>query len=248
MATSSEQHISTRFFQQQTAHRQRLGSLWSRFWMKFAWSGYFGRFATRLAAWTAPPYRQRRRLARYHRKGYISHNASIYHNNVQLGTNVFIGDRVMIYQDDGTGSVEIGNSVRIHQDVCIETGAGGSVAIGAETGIQPRCQLSAYKAPIHIGRGVMIAPNCAFYPYDHGIAPHEPIKNQPLQTKGGITIDDDAWLGYGVIVLDGVRIGKGAVVGAGAVVTKDIPDGAIAVGSPARVISMRSNLVKNNIE
>ena len=50
---------------------------------------------------------------------------------------------------------------------------------------------------------------------------------------------DDAWLGYGVIVLDGVRIGKGAVVGAGSVVTEDIPDGGIAVGVPARVVKMR---------
>lgn len=249
MASSSTQDIWTRLFKRQTHDDlQSIGlSLWSRFWMKFAWSGYFGRFATRLASWTAPPYRQRRRLARYHRKGYISPSAIICHDNVQLGTNIFIGDRVTIYQDDRNGSVKIGDRVRIHQDVCIETGAGASVVIGADTGIQPRCQFSAYKAPIHIGRGVMIAPNCAFYPYDHGIAPHEPIKNQPLQTKGGITIDDDAWLGYGVIVLDGVRIGKGAVVGAGAVVTKDIPDGAIAVGSPARVINMRSTLVKNNI-
>ena len=90
---------------------------------------------------------------------------------------------------------------------------------------------------------MLIAPNCAFYPYDHSIAPDELIKNQPLQTKGGIVIDDDVWLGCGAIVLDGVRIGKGAVIGAGAVVTKDVPDGAIAAGLPARVINMRSNLV-----
>ena len=52
-------------------------------------------------------------------------------------------------------------------------------------------------------------------------------------------MDDYAWLGVGVIVLSGVRIGKGAVVGAGSVVTRDIPDGGVAVGVPARVIKMR---------
>lgn len=54
---------------------------------------------------------------------------------------------------------------------------------------------------------------------------------------------DGAWLGVGVIVLGGVRIGAGAVIGAGSVVTQDVPDGAIAVGVPARVVKMRSELV-----
>ena len=102
--------------------------------------------------------------------------------------------------------------------------------------------MSAYKGSVHIGCDVQIAPSCAFYPYDHGILPGELIRRQPLQTHGGITIDDDAWLGVGVIVLDGVRIGKGAVIGAGSVVTRDIPDGAIAVGVPAKVLKGRSEL------
>ena len=111
--------------------------------------------------------------------------------------------------------------------------------IGDRTTVQPRCQFSAYRAPIQIGCDVQIAPNCAFYPYDHAFARGELIRKQPLQTKGGISIGDDVWLGFGVIVLDGVRIGKGAVIGAGAVVTRDIPDGAIAFGVPARVVRTR---------
>lgn len=216
---------------------------WSRFWMQFAGLGYFGRIATHLATWFAPPYKQRRYLARYNAKGYIAPNAIIHHNNLQLGANVFIGDRVTIFQSENGDSVELGDRVHIHQDTCIETGKGGSLKIGADTHVQLRCQFSAYKGSIQIGRGVQIAPNCAFYPYDRGMAPGEPISKQPLQTKGSITIGDEAWLGFGVIVLDGVRIGKGAVVGAGAVVTSDVPDGAIAVGVPARAINTRSNLV-----
>jgi acetyltransferase-like isoleucine patch superfamily enzyme len=61
-----------------------------------------------------------------------------------------------------------------------------------------------------------------------------PIMDQELQSKGGITIGDEAWLGHGVIVLAGVRVGRGAVIGAGSVVARDIPDNAIALGSPAR--------------
>jgi acetyltransferase-like isoleucine patch superfamily enzyme len=89
---------------------------------------------------------------------------------------------------------------------------------------------------------VSIAPNCAFYPYDHGIAPGKLILKQPLTTKGDIIIEDDVWLGVGVIVLSGVHIGTGAVIGAGSVVTRDIPEGAIAFGAPARVVKMRSGL------
>ena len=87
----------------------------------------------------------------------------------------------------------------------------------------------------------MIGPKCAFFCYDHGINAGEPIRKQPLITKGSIIIEDGAWLGYGVIVLSGVRIGKGAVVGAGSVVTSDIPDEGIAGGVPAKIIKMRSN-------
>lgn len=57
---------------------------------------------------------------------------------------------------------------------------------------------------------------------------------------GNVEIGDDAWIGVSAIILPGVRIGKGAVVGAGAVVTKNIPDYGIAIGVPAKVIKYRS--------
>lgn len=244
MISAVSQNIWTRFWQRwQSAGMQGAAStIWSLFWMHFAGLGYFGRTATWLATLFAPPYYERRRLARYNSQGYIAPSATIHHQNLHLGANVFIGDRVMIFHDTNGGSVELAERVHLYGDICIQTGDGGNLKIGSDTHVQPRCQFSAYKAPIQIGCGVQIAPNCAFYPYAHGITPGELIKKQPLQTKGGITIDDDAWLGFGVIVLDGVRIGKGAVVGAGSVVTRDVPDGAIAVGVPARVVNMRSTL------
>lgn len=217
-------------------------AVWVHFWMRFAGLSFFGRIATRLATWFTPPYYGRFSLARLYPKGYIAPSATIHHADLRLGANVCINDRVIIYQDNNGGPIELGDLVCIHCDSIIQTGAGGSVIVGADTHIQPHCQLSAYKSPIQIGCRVLIAPNCAFYPYDHSITPFELIRKQPLKTKGGIIIDDDAWLGFGVIVLDGVRIGKGAVVGAGAVVTHDVPNGAIAVGVPARVVKMRSDL------
>ncbi|MES1021713.1 acyltransferase [Gloeocapsa sp. BRSZ] len=241
VSTSSQTWTRFSHTWQSTGIRGIATTTWAAFWMQFAGRGALGRLATWMATWFVPPYYARRRLARFNSKGYIAPSATIYHSQLQLGKHIFIGDRVTIFEDKNSGSVELAERVHLYGDICIQTGEGGSLKIGSDTHIQPRCQISAYKASIQIGKGVQIAPNCAFYPYDHGIAAGQLMSKQPLQTKGGIVIEDDAWLGFGVIVLDGVRIGKGAVVGAGAVVTQDIPDGAIAVGVPARVISTRSN-------
>jgi acetyltransferase-like isoleucine patch superfamily enzyme len=215
---------------------------WIRFWMQYSGLGRFGRLSMRLAAWVTPPSFERRRLARFGSHGFISPDATIVHRDLQLEKHVFIDDGVLIYQDKGGGSVKLCENAQLFRDTIIQTGKGGTVTIGPETGIQPRCQFSAYLAPIEIGRGVQIAPNCAFYPYNHGMAAGASMLTQPLQTAGGILIENDAWLGVGVIVLDGVRIGQGAVIGAGSVVTCEIPDGAIAMGVPARVVKMRSDL------
>jgi acetyltransferase-like isoleucine patch superfamily enzyme len=172
-------------------------------------------------------------------KGYISAKAEISHGKLRLGANVFIDDRVLIYEAVDSAAVELGDKVHLYRDIIIQTGQGGSVKIGRLSYIQPRCIFSAFKGPIQIGENVQIASNCTFYSYDHGIAPGERIIDQPLQTKGGIIIENDAWIGVGVTVLDGVRIGKGAVVGAGSVVIKDVPDGAVVMGVPACIVKMR---------
>jgi acetyltransferase-like isoleucine patch superfamily enzyme len=183
-----------------------------------------------------------------HQRGYIAPSARLHHHHLRLGPHIFIGDRVLIYQvDDSTCAVTLDRRVRLHQEVIIETGVGGSLIIGEASNIQPRCQLSAYKGTIHIGTGVMMAPYCALYPYDHGILPGMPIREQPLRSHGGIVIGDEAWLGVGVIVLDGVRIGAGAVVGAGSVVAHDVPDGAVVQGVPARVVMLRSELAHGTL-
>ena len=220
---------------------------WTRFWMRHAGLHGVGRIATRLAAWFAPPHKSRIYLAAMNPRGYIAASATIYHSDLRLGRNIFMDERVVVFQRERGGPLELGDRVSIFRDTILETGYEGSLSIGADSSVHPRCQLNAYMAPIKIGRGVMIAPNCAFYPYDHGIAPDVPIREQPLRTKGGITVGDEAWLAVGVIVLGGVRIGNGAVIGAGSVVTKDVPDGAIAIGVPARVVKMRSDLISEAV-
>jgi acetyltransferase-like isoleucine patch superfamily enzyme len=195
-----------------------------------------------LASSLSPPYKGCLYLSGLNPKGYISHSARIHHNCLVLGSNIFIADNVVIYQAKEGGKVEIGNRSQINQGVIIETGSGGSLSIGSGTSIQPRCQFSAYAGSIRIGNDVQIAPNCGFYPYNHGCQPDKPIKLQPLKTMGGIVIEDDAWIGFGAVILDGVCVGEGAIVGAGAVVTRSIPPRAIAAGNPAKIIKMREEL------
>ena len=221
----------------------RIKKDWALFWMRFAGMSKFGRIFSRFAVWFTPPYYGRCYLARLNEKGYISHRAVVHHDHLSLGKNIFIGDGVTIYKDERGGPVVIGDRVYLYGETYIQTGFQGAVRIGSDTHIQPRCQFSAYKGSISIGRNVEIAPGCAFYPYDHGFSHGEMISRQPLVTKGDINIGDGVWLGFGTIVLSGVRIGEGAVVGAGSIVTHDIPDEAIAIGSPAKVVKMRKDLV-----
>ncbi len=101
--------------------------------------------------------------------------------------------------------------------------------------------MNAYLTSTTAGRGAMVAANCVFYPHNHGVAAGQPIREQPLETKGPIVVGENAWLGTGVVVLGGVVIGAGAVIGAGSVVTGDIPANGIAVGRPAKVVKMRED-------
>lgn len=89
-------------------------------------------------------------------------------------------------------------------------------------------------APVRIGDRVMIAPNVGLYTAGHPL--HPDSRNSGYEYGQPITLEDDVWLGGGVSVLPGVRIGRGAVIGAGSVVTGDIPPMVLAAGNPCRVI------------
>jgi acetyltransferase-like isoleucine patch superfamily enzyme len=219
---------------------------WIRLWAPFAGTSVLGRAAAWLQASATPPYPGRRRLADLNERGFVAPSARIKHRGFHAGRNIFIDDRVLIFESGPGGAVVLGNKVRILRDGWFETDPETQIIIGDETFIQPRCLISAHKRSVRIGRRVQIAANCAFYSYDHGIAPDAPIWGQPLTSRGDIEVGDDSWLGYGVVVLSGVQIGSGAVIGAGAVVTRNIPAGAIAVGNPARVIGTRDGVKRHD--
>lgn len=89
-------------------------------------------------------------------------------------------------------------------------------------------------APVHIGNGVLIGPNVSIYTTNHAIDAQERAEGYVCSLP--VRIEDNVWIGGSVTILSGVTIGKGSIIGAGSVVTKDIPEGVIAVGNPCRVI------------
>jgi acetyltransferase-like isoleucine patch superfamily enzyme len=87
---------------------------------------------------------------------------------------------------------------------------------------------------ITFGNNVLIAPQCGFYTALHPLDAER--RNAFIEKALPITVGDNVWFGGGVKVLPGVTIGSNVVIGAGSVVTKDIPDGVLAYGNPCRVI------------
>lgn len=89
-------------------------------------------------------------------------------------------------------------------------------------------------APITIGKDVMVGPNVQLLTPTHPVDPV--LRRAKWEAAQPITIADNVWLGGGVTVLPGVTIGENTVVGAGAVVTRDLPANVVAVGNPARIV------------
>ena len=90
------------------------------------------------------------------------------------------------------------------------------------------------EAPVSIGDNCFIGPNVSIYTACHSTDPAE--RNSRREWAEPVTIGDSVWIGGSVTILPGVHIGNNVTIGAGSVVTKDIPDGSVAVGNPCRVI------------
>lgn len=92
---------------------------------------------------------------------------------------------------------------------------------------------------VEFGDNVFIAPNCSFYTAGHPL--DFSIRNEGLEYAKPIKVGNNVWIGGNVVVLPGVTIGDNSVIGAGSVVTKDIPSNVVAVGNPCKVIKHLNN-------
>ncbi|MGC8714770.1 MAG: acyltransferase [Leptodesmis sp.] len=158
--------------------------------------------------------------------------------SIFLGNNTAILRHSCLIAESTSSKIYIGDAVTVNKDVEIEAKDGAIVEIGDRTFINKSVWIMA-GASVKIGKDCLIAPYVGIVATNRSYAdPNIPI-NRQAPTSKGITIGDDCWLGHRVSVLDGVTIGQGCVIGAGAVVTKDIPPYSIAVGVPAKVVGSR---------
>jgi acetyltransferase-like isoleucine patch superfamily enzyme len=122
-----------------------------------------------------------------------------------------------------------GTKIRCHE---------GMVRIGAKTVLGQECTISAYQH-VSIGDQCIVADRVMLIDFDHNVAEVErPIRRQGIY-KRDVRVGNNVWIGYGAQILRGTSIGDNAIVGAGAVVTKDVPANAVVAGVPARLIRMR---------
>ena len=111
------------------------------------------------------------------------------------------------------------------------------LSIGDNSGVGINCEVNGL---VTIGNNVMMGPEVVIYSQSHKYDRTDiPMCEQGFDNPKEVVIEDDVWLGRRVIIMPGVHIGKGSIIGAGAVVTKDIPEYSVAGGVPARVIKKR---------
>ena len=185
-----------------------------------------------------------RRLFREMGRGVIfGRNVVIRHaDKIRLGSRVVIDDNAVI---DGRGAADegvvIGDDAILNRGVIVQSKE-GPIEIGQKTSIGSGTVIVSMGG-VKIGRSVLVAGGC----YLSGGMYHTeridiPISEQGVYSRGPVEIGEGSWLGMGATVLDAVSIGKGVVVGAGAVVTRDLPDFAVATGVPAEIQRIRKPL------
>lgn len=161
---------------------------------------------------------------------------------VSLPSSCHLGKGIIIrcgIKEGIPGKIQFDDDCRIEDGVILDA-YGGTIGIGKNVFIGPYVVIYGHGG-VEIGEKSLISMHCRILSSNHAIPPVGiPINSQPdvlLPTR----IGRDVWLGAGVTVLGGVTIGDNCIIGAGAVVTRDIPPGSIAYGVPATVHSQRSS-------
>jgi acetyltransferase-like isoleucine patch superfamily enzyme len=159
-------------------------------------------------------------------------------HKVRIGDNVVIDDNCLVdAKGDDNAGIAIGSGVFIGRNSILSC-KNGDIAIADGANIGFNCEVFS-ASRVTIGRDTLLAAYCYVIGGDHDFSdPSVPILEQGRRSSG-VTIGAGAWLGAGAKILDGVTIGDRAIVGAGAVVREAVPEGAIAVGIPARVVGQR---------
>ena len=161
----------------------------------------------------------------------------------EKGTNFIVRGKIKII---GGQFIHIGNNFYAGPECRIEAWEryndkrfSPKITIGNGVRINSKCHIGAINC-IQIGNNVLFGSNVFITDHSHGrcieaendIAPSD----RDLFSKGPVVIEDNVWLCENVIILPGVHVGRGCIIGAGAVVTKDVPPYSVVVGNPAKVV------------
>jgi acetyltransferase-like isoleucine patch superfamily enzyme len=159
-------------------------------------------------------------------------------HKIRIGDNVVVDDNCLLdAKGESNQGITIGNGVFIGRNSILSC-KNGDIAIADGANIGFNCEVFS-ASRVSIGRDTLLAAYCYLIGGDHDFSdPSQPVLAQGRRSQG-IAVGAGAWLGAGAKILDGVTIGDGAIVGAGAVVRTAVPDRAIAVGIPARVVGER---------
>ncbi len=162
------------------------------------------------------------------------HNANL----IRIGSHTRIDDGVCLNGLSECG-LTIGSGCQIRYGSLIDCWKGKGIWIGNDTFVGPLSVIQG-QGGTKIGSRCLIGGHVYVVPANHIFSdPTKPIRDQG-ESRRGIDIGDDVWIGCGSQVLDGVAIGEGSVIGAGSVVTRSIPSRSVAYGVPARVRRKRA--------
>ena len=171
----------------------------------------------------------------------------LYASNIKLGKSVYLDKGVYLHALPG--GISIGENSFLMHNTMVHVFNFRNLPNAAIT-IGNNCFIGEFnvirgQGGVTIGNDVYTGPMVQLVAVNHVFNdPNRPIREQGITAKG-ITIEDDVWLGANVTVVDGVTVGRGSIIGAGAVVTSDIPPYSIAVGTPAKPIKDRRHLGNN---
>ena len=160
-----------------------------------------------------------------------------YARQIELGSRCCVSRHAILRANtDEESGIQIGDRTHVGEFTLIAANR-GRVVIGSDSWLGPHCAVHG-NGGVSIGNNVMIASHCAINTVSH----HSERQDIPMSEQGifcdPVVIEDDVWIGVGAIILQGVRIGRGSIVAAGALVNRNLPPGTVAMGVPAR---MRNN-------
>src|SRR3954452_20776928 len=168
-------------------------------------------------------------------------------HKVRIGDNVVIDDNCLLdAKGEGNRGISIGSGVFIGRNSILSCKNGDiEIADGANIGFN--CEVFS-ASRVAIGRDTLLAAYCYVIGGDHDFSDPSAAVLAQGRRSAGVAIGAGAWLGAGATILDGVTIGDRAIVGAGAVVRDAVPEGAIAVGIPARIVGQRDEAAAGSMK